>query len=236
MNSYNPAASQRVRIENLNQMSEKFTLSATKRTVGKTARREVRDAGNVLAVMYGHGVDPVALSVDASAALRVYRKAGMSALIDLEVEGKKHSVIIKAVSIHPVRHELAHLDFLVVNVKEVTTVAVPIEFIGESPAVKLGGTFLAKYHTIEVRCLPTDIPKSFLLDISSLVNMNDHLCVADLNIDEKKFEIMGIAPDIIICSVAGHTEEKEEEEAPESAEVEVTGQKPEEEDEEGKSE
>jgi large subunit ribosomal protein L25 len=211
-------------------MSEKFTLSATKRSVGKTARREVRDAGNVLAVMYGHGVDPVAISVDASAALRVYRKAGMSALIELDVEGKKHSVIIKAVSIHPVRHELAHIDFLAVNVKEVTIVAVPIEFIGESPAVKLGGTFLSKYNTIEVRCLPTDIPASFQLDISSLKEMNDHLCVADLNIDEKKFEIMGIAPEIILCSVAGHAEAEEEEESTEeeaSAEVEVTGQKPE---------
>ncbi len=216
-------------------MAEKFTLSATKREVGKTARRETRKEGRVLAVMYGHGVDSIAISVDASEVLRVYRKAGLSALIELDVDGKKHSVIIKTVDIHPVRHELAHLDFLVVNVKEATIVSVPIEFIGESPAVKLGGTFLSKYNTIDIRCLPTDIPKSFKLDISVLENMNDHLCVADLKIDENKFEIMGLEPQIIICSVAGHTAEEEEETESteeESVEVEVTGQKPEEEGEE----
>ena len=231
MNSYNPAALLHARIENLNKMAENFTLSATKRNTRKTDRHEVREAGNVLAVMYGHGIDPQAIAVNASDALRVYRKAGTSALIDLDVEGKKHSVIIKNVDIHPVRHELAHIDFMTVNVKEALVVGVPIEFVGEAPAVKnLGGTFLSKYNTIEVRCLPSDIPESFQLDISSLVNMNDHLCVADLHIDEKKFEIMGIEPDIIICSIAGHAEEEEEEiEAPESAEVEVTGQKPEEE-------
>ncbi len=213
-------------------MAEKFTLSATKREVGKAARREERNAGNVLAVMYGHGVDPVAISVDASAALRVYRKAGTSSLIELELEGKKQSVIIKTVDIHPVRHELAHMDFLVVNENEATTVAVPIAFTGESAAVKLGGTFLAKYHTIEVRCLPKNIPVSFQVDISAMINMNDHMCVADLKIDEKTFEIMGLAPEITICSVAGHSEKDEdEEESTEeeaSAEVEVTGQKEEE--------
>jgi large subunit ribosomal protein L25 len=228
MNSYNLAASPRVGIELLNKMSEKFTLSATKRTTGKTARREVREAGNVLAALYGYKVDPIAIAVNASAALRVYRKAGTSAVIDLTVEGKTYPVIIKAVTIHPVRHELAHIDFLSINVKEATTVSVPLEFIGESPAVKLGGTFLAKYHTIEVRCLPSDIPHSFQVDISSLKEMNDHLCVADLHIDEKKFEIMGIAPEIAICSVAGHAEKEEDTDAPQTAEVEVTGQKAEE--------
>jgi len=213
-------------------MADKFTLSATKREAGKAARRETRKEGRVLAVMYGNKVEPTAISVDASEVLRVYRKAGLSGLIELDLAGKKHSVIIKTVDIHPVRHELAHLDFLVVNVKEVTIVSVPIEFTGESPAVKLGGTFLSKYNTIDIRCLPTDIPESFKLDISSLENMNDHLCVADLKIDEEKFEIMGLEPQIIVCSVAGHTEEEEEEvesEAEESVEVEVTGQKAEEE-------
>lgn len=220
-------------------MVENFTLSAIKREVSKTARREVRKAGNVLAVVYGNKTDPMAIAVDASAALRVYRKAGTSGLIDLDIEGKKHAVIIKTVNIHPVRHELAHIDFMTVNIKEALVVGVPIEFIGESPAVKLGGTFLSKYNSIEVRCLPADIPESFQLDISGMENMNDHLCVADLKIDEKKFEIMGLEPEIIICSVAGYSEETEEEaseegEGTETAEVEVTGQKPEEEKEEEK--
>ncbi len=214
-----------MRLENLEKMTDKITLTATKRDATKTARRESRDAGNVLAVMYGHGVDPVAIALNASDALRVYRKAGTSGLIDLSIDGKNFSVIIKNVDIHPVRHELAHIDFLAVNENEETIVSVPIHFVGTSPAVKLGGTFLAKYHTIDIRCLPKDIPESFTIDISVLENMNDHLSVADLKIDENKFEIMGLEPEIVICSVAGHAadepEETTEEEA--SAEVEVAG-------------
>ncbi len=221
-------------------MADKFTLSATKREVGKAARRETRNEGRVLAAIYGNKVEPTAISVDASEILRVYRKAGLSGLIELDLDGKKYSVIIKTVDIHPVRHELAHLDFLAVNVKEATTVSVPIEFIGESPAVKLGGTFLSKYNTIDIRCLPTDIPESFKLDISCLENFNDHLSVADLKIDEEMFEIMGLEPQIIICSIAGHAAEEEEEEIEsdeeESVEVEVTGQKSEEGEDEGADE
>ncbi len=209
-------------------MAEKFTLSATKRTSEKADRREVRAAGSVLAVMYGHGIDPMAIAVNASEALRMYRKAGTSGLIELQLDGKKYPAIIKTVDIHPVRHELAHIDFFVVNEKETNTVTVPINYIGESAAVKLGGTFIVKYHTIDIRCLPADIPASFELDISGLENMNDHLSVSDLNIDEKKFEIMGLTPEIVICSVAGHAEEEVEEVAEatdeQSAEVEVAGE------------
>lgn len=211
-------------------MTETFQLSATKREVSKAARREVRSAGRLPAVMYGAGTDPIAISVDASEALRVYRKAGTSALIDLDIDGKKSTVIIKTVEVHPVRHELSHLDFMTVNMKEKTTVSVPVEFVGESPAVKLGGLFMNEYSTIDLRCMPADIPSHLELDISALANMGDSLTIADLKLDPKKYELMGVDEDVVICSVSGHSgaSEEEEEAGEQSAEVEVTGQKSEE--------
>lgn len=222
-------------------MTESFQLSATKREASRSARREIREAGRVLAVMYGHGVDPIAISVDASEVLRVYRKAGTSSIIDLDIDGKKSKVIIKVADIHPVRHELAHLDFMVVNMKERTTVSISIEFIGESPAVKLGGTLMGEKTSIDIRCMPSDIPEHLELDISCLENMGDHLTIADLKLDPEKFELMGVEDSVTVCSIAGHAAEEEEEEATEeegeeeqSAEVEVTGQKAEEKEEEKK--
>jgi len=212
-------------------MTEKFQLSATKREASKAARRDVREAGRLPAVMYGHGVDPIAISVDASDVLRVYRKTGTSSIIELDVDGKKQNVIIKMVEIHPVRHELAHLDFMTVNMKEKTTVSVNIKFIGDSPAVKLGGTFISEHTTIDLRCMPVDIPNHLELDISTLNGKGDHLTIADLKLDSKKFELMGVDEEVVICSISnkGGTEAEEEETTEASAEVEVTGQKPEEE-------
>ena len=217
-------------------MTEKFQLSATKREASKTARREVREAGRIPAVMYGADVDPIAISVDASQALRVYRKAGTSSIVELDVDGKKQNVIIKMVEIHPVKHALAHLDFMTINMKEKTTVSVNIEFIGESPAVKLGCTFMSEHTTIDLRCMPSDIPNHLDLDISVLKDKGDHLTIADLKLDSKKFELMGVDDSVVICSIAnkGGAEAAEEDEAADAeataeVEVEVTGQKNEEE-------
>lgn len=212
-------------------MTESFQLSATKREASKAARRDLREAGRLPAVMYGHGVDPIAISVDASEVLRVYRKAGTSSLLDLDIDGKVQKVIIKTVEIHPVRHELAHLDFMTVNMKEKTTVSVHVEFIGESPAVKLGCTFMSEHTTIDLRCMPSDIPNHIELDISALKDKGDQLLISDLNLDSKKFELMGVDESVVICSIStrgGEDADEEEEAGDATAEVEVTGQKKEE--------
>lgn len=176
----------------------------------------------------------MALSFDASELLRVYRKAGQSAVIEIDVEGKKINAIVKTVDLHPVRHELAHVDFLVIKAGEKTTVTLSIEYVGESAAIKnLGGMLMTEHTSLEVRCLPKDIPSNIEVDLSKLENLGDQVMISDLGLDEKKYEVMGLEADTMICAVAAPKAVEEEEEAPaegeESAEPEVVGEKKEDE-------
>jgi len=215
-------------------MGEHYTLSATKRESTREARRAERKAGRVLGVIYGGGVEPMALSFDASELLRVYRKAGQSAVIEIDVEGKKINAIVKTVDLHPVRHELQHVDFLVIKAGEKTTVTLSIEYVGESAAIKdLGGMLMTEHTSLEVRCLPKDIPANIEVDLSQLENIGDQVVISDLGLDPKKYEVMGLDEDTMICAVAApkavEEEEPETEEGEESAEPEVVGETTEEE-------
>ena len=81
-----------------------------------------------------------------------------------------------------------------------------------------GGTFIANHTGIDIRCLPTDIPHDLEIDISALKEMHDHITIKDLNLDPKKFELMGLDEETVLCSVAGRsaTESDEESETPET--------------------
>lgn len=183
-------------------MAETYTLSAKKREVTKNSARETRAENRVPGVLYGHGVDSVTLSVDYSDILRTYRKAGTSSIIDLDLDGKKMKVLVHDLNLHPVRDEIHHVDFYVVNMKEATTVSVPLVFVGESPAVKtLGGILVRDHDHLSIRCLPSDIPHEIEVDISSLETNHDHISIKDLNLDPEKFELMGLDEGSTICSV-----------------------------------
>lgn len=206
-------------------MAEKYTLSVTKRTPGKQEKRELQSQNRVCGVVYGYGIESLPVSMDASEILRTYRKAGSAGLINLTLDGKEHQVIIKDMDLHPVRNEISHVDFFVLDPKQKTTVKVPLKFEGTSPAVKnFGGIFTVAHEYIEIRCLPADIPHDFVMDISGLDEMGSHLTVADLNLDEKKYEVAHLAPTITLCTIAGRkakeveTESTEEEGEGEAAE------------------
>ena len=207
-------------------MTENYTLTAQVRDASqKKSARDTRAMGRVPAVVYGHGVDPVSISVDYSELLRLYRKAGTSALIEIDIDGKKMQVLVHRLDQHPSRSEIQHVDFYAVNLKEKTTVEIPIHYEGESLAVKnLGGMFMPDHNVIALRCLPTEIPSELTVDISSLEKIHDQITVADLGLDLEKFEVMHLDPDSVLCSVMGHIEEEEAEGAPEDVEVAVAGE------------
>ena len=198
-------------------MSQTYTLSAQKRdSAVKNSARAARAAKRVPAVVYGHGVDPISVSIDNSDMLRTYRTAGQSSLIDLDIDGKQTKVLIHVLDRHPVQDTIQHVDFFAVNPKEKTTVSVPFNFVGESPAVKnFGGIFMRDHDSIDIRCLPTEIPQSLDVDISALKDLHDHITIKDLGLDAEKFEVMHLDEDTVICSVTGRATETEESEATE---------------------
>ena len=209
-------------------MTETFSLTATKRQTAKNSARDCRNIRRTPAIIYGNQTKPQTISVDDSELLKLYRKAGKSSLISLDIDGTETKVLIQDFQLHPVQTKITHVDFFAVDLKSKTTVEVPLVFIGESPAVRnFGGIFTKEHENITIRCLPTEIPHDIEVDISTLENINDHLTIADLNLNEK-FELMQLSPEVVICSVIGHVEEAEKapvaEEGAEGEEGEGTGE------------
>ena len=132
-------------------------------------------------------------------------------MIDLDVDGKKVKVLIQELLLHPVTNEIYHVDFFAVNLKEKTTVNVPLNFINESPAVKdHGGIFMKDTETVEVRCLPSEIPHSLDVDLSALTEVGGHISLADLVINREQFELPQDETTLLCSVIAPKTAEQED--------------------------
>lgn len=195
-------------------MTQTYHLVAETREITKKSARATRAKGRVPGVLYGHGVKSQTFSVDYSEFLRLIRKTGQSSLIDLDFNGEKIKVLIHKYDQDPVRDTFTHLDLMAVNLKEKTMVLVPLEFIGESEAVKSKGGVLNIAHTsLDIRCLPSDIPHGIEIDISAMKDIHDHISIADLNLSDD-IEIMHLDEDTQICSIMGRIAEEENLDAP----------------------
>jgi large subunit ribosomal protein L25 len=142
----------------------------TTRPTGSANSRRLRHTGRVPAVVYGHGVQSTAISVDARA-LRsaLSTAAGQNAVFELDVDGTHHLAMAKVVDHHPVRHTIAHVDFIVINRNEKVTADVPLTVEGEAEAVRVdGGVVDQVLYTLSVTMLPNQIPDAIAVDISDL--------------------------------------------------------------------
>jgi large subunit ribosomal protein L25 len=165
-------------------MAEKKLTGQPRDETGKGAARKLRARGQVPAIMYGRGSDPVKLSVDSRELYHVlHTDAGMNVLIDLHVDGDQHLALAKEVQRDIVRGEFLHADFIKISRTEKITVRVPVAIIGDSIGVREGGVVEHHLWEIEVECLPTNVPESIEADITEL-NVNDSLKVSDLAIPD----------------------------------------------------
>jgi len=169
--------------------------------LGKKSHRLLREGG-LPAVVYGHHTDTTPITLDAREFAHVFHRVGRTHLIDLEIDGRTDKVLVKEVQIHPRRHGPIHVDLHQVSLLEKLQVEVPVVVIGESQAVKQNEADVQiNAHTVKVECLPTDIPESFTVDITSLANIGDAFRVSDLApvanvtvIDDPEEVIVKIAP------------------------------------------
>jgi large subunit ribosomal protein L25 len=150
--------------------SQRPTLTASERSErGTRAARRLRREGLVPGVVYG-GTDGDTTSFKVSSReLRQVLVDG-SALIDLEVGGKKRPVIVKDQQLHPVRGEVVHIDLLEVRLDEKiqTTVSIHIEGVEEAPGIKEGGVLEHVTHQLNIEALPTAIPDYVTVDVSGM--------------------------------------------------------------------
>ncbi len=141
--------------------TNKLTVEVRTRT-GKGASRQARRDGLVPAVLYGHGSEPQHLTLNAHDFAAVLRHSGTNAVLSLDIEGKEQLALTKAITIHPVKRTLQHLDLIIVRRGEKVTVEVPVHLEGEAAA----GTLVTQDAThIEIEAEALSIPESLTVSI-----------------------------------------------------------------------
>lgn len=144
-------------------------------------QKSVENKDIIPAVLYGSDIKNLSLEIDKKSFVKVFKDVGET-LIDLEVEGKKYSVLIHDTQANPLTQELIHVDFYQPNLKEEVETEVPIELIGEAPALKLGGTLIVNMKEISVKALPKDLPSKIIIDVSSLITFEDAITAKDIKL------------------------------------------------------
>ena len=147
-----------------------FTLNAQARTdLGKGASRRLRHAANIPAVVYGGNKPAESVTILAKEIAKLFEnEAAYSHVIELNVDGAKHNVIVKAMQRHPSKQFIMHADFVRVVAGQKLTAIVPVHFVGEEAPVKKGGEISHVLNEIEVTCLPKDLPEFIEVDLSAL--------------------------------------------------------------------
>ena len=194
-------------------MSEVLSGKIREKT-GKVATKEVRRNGEIPAVLYGLK-DNLSFSVCPDNLKDILTAKGQNALIDLNLEGnKKRKVILKEFQSHPLKERWVHVDFLEVDVTKTVKVSVNVHLIGKSAGEKMGGLVNQVIKSIQVECLPVDIPQSVDLDVTA-VELGQVLHVSDLSLPDK-VKILH-QPNEVILSV--QLEKVKEEETTEDEEL-----------------
>ena len=157
---------------------------------------------------------------------KLFSHVGESTLIEISLGDSKLPVLFKNPQYHPLSSDLIHIDCHKVNLKEKIIATVPLEFIGESMSIKNGNILMTVIDEIEVEALPADLPEKIIVDLSTLVDIDAQITIADLIVDKSKVEVKNEADQVVVKTDLPKVEEEvvvEAEATP--ADVEATSQK-----------
>ena len=151
-------------------MSETVLQAEVGRRAGSSDARRLRADGKIPAVVYGHGMDPISVSVDRRELRQALSgAAGMNTILDLTVDGTVYPSLIKDIQRHPVKRSVQHIDFIQVNLNEEIVVSIPIHLEGEAKDVSAnGGLVDLSMQELQVRTTPRNIPDSVVIDVSEM--------------------------------------------------------------------
>lgn len=164
---------------------EQVALKAEKREIStKGVIKDLRRKGKLPGVLYGKGIESKPLAVDYKELSKVLKTHGESAIINLELEGEKHPVLMKEIQRDPLKDSIIHVDFYRISMTDKIEFNLPIILKGDPEGVKMGGILQHQKREISVKALPQDMPEHVEVDISGL-GIGDTLTVGDMKIDEK---------------------------------------------------
>ena len=192
-----------------------ISLSAKIRKDFGKKTRAIKEADKIPAVVYGPGVKNASIEIDYKDFQKVFKGAGESSLIELNVEGEKEKrpVLIHEIQKDPVSDKFIHVDFFQASLKEEVEATVPLVFFGVALAEKdLGGTLVKNITEVEVKALPQNLPHEIKVSIDGLKTFQDHILIKDLVLPENVKVLK--KPEEIIASVAEQQKVEEELEKP----------------------
>jgi large subunit ribosomal protein L25 len=199
---------------------------------GKGASRRLRKEEKVPSIIYGGTKEPLMISLNIHEITHLLEDENtFTSVLDLVVGKSKDSVIIKDIQRHPAKNTVFHVDFLRVDAKHALITTTPLHYIGmeENEALKLGNMLNQFVVSIEISCLPQDLPHGINVDVTNL-ELGEHLTLTDLILPEGVI-ITSLqhedveAHDQTICSISEpKIIEEEEEESLESGDSEEDGE------------
>lgn len=183
-------------------------LAIVSRTDRGSARAgRLRKTGQIPGVIYGHGTDPISVTVDARELRNALSgEAGLNALLNLELDGGSHTALARELQRHPVRGTVQHVDFQIVDRNEAITVDVPVETIGEAHQVMVqGGQVILDVVNLNLNATPATIPSVIEIDITDLeigqvIRLGDITLPAGVtsDLDPETVMVSGLAPRVEI--------------------------------------
>jgi len=197
-----------------------LSLQAEKREKSGSAD-SLRKQGKIPAVFYGPKEASTPIALSAAEFLKVWRVAGESAVIDLEGVGETKEVLVNDIDLDPVTNVIRHVDFYVIEKGKPVQVNVPLEFIGEAPAVKeLGGVLVKVLHELEIEVLPKSLPHSITVDVSSLKDFESQIHVRDVAVPSG-VTVLTDADEVVALVQEAKEEPEAPLEAPDLSSIEV---------------
>ncbi|MCX7674793.1 MAG: 50S ribosomal protein L25 [Bdellovibrionaceae bacterium] len=194
--------------------TQRYDLEVEVRKTGKHWARKLRTEKRIPAVIYGAVKENLHVSIRENDVLKYRTKAFENALFNLNINGQSLVALIKEVQKHPVTHKPEHVDLLAIDLNKAIRIPIEIRVEGKPMGLADGGLLTVVNRTIEIECLPTQIPDAIVADVSGL-GVGESLHVSDLNIPQG---VKVISPaDMTIAVVNLPEEEKAAEAAPEAA-------------------
>jgi large subunit ribosomal protein L25 len=205
-------------------MADRESLDAITRLQNERVAT-LRSQGDFPATVYGHQMQSITLKVNEKSFVDVYKQVGQTTMLNLIIDKTKIvPVLIHQVHKNPLKGGYFNVEFYAVRLTEKIDAEIPIELVGEAPAVKTGGSLFVGLREVRVRCLPQYLVKSISVDVSSLANIDDGVLVQDLSIPDH-VEILNPPDETVAKILPPEAEEVEEEKEEVAGEPEVISAK-----------
>ncbi|MDO4936458.1 MAG: 50S ribosomal protein L25/general stress protein Ctc [Sutterellaceae bacterium] len=176
-------------------------VATSRKSQGTSASRRLRREAKTPAIVYGNNVAATAVELDHNEIYYALQKEKFhSSILTMELDGKEELVVLRAFQMHPYKNLVLHCDFQRIDANSNVTMRVPLHFFGDenSPAVKIDKGFISHLiSSIEVTCLPKDLPEFVDVDMSGMTSQTT-LRVADLKLPEG---VAAVDPEMPVATV-----------------------------------